>query len=61
MSLLVDKIDTAYYNMLVLTGWSTDMANAASSDPTARRPRIFYGWFVVAAAFAAKPSFAPLA
>jgi hypothetical protein len=58
MALLVDKIDTAYYNMLVLTEWSTewstDMANAASSDPTVRRPRIFYGWFVVAAAFGRK-------
>jgi len=30
------------------------MANAASSDPTVRRPRIFYGWFVVAAAFGRK-------
>ncbi|HLZ02757.1 MAG TPA: MFS transporter [Bradyrhizobium sp.] len=28
------------------------MANVASSDPTVRRARIFYGWFVVAAAFA---------
>jgi len=40
--------------MLVLTEWSTDMANAASSDPTVRRPRIFYGWFVVATAFGRK-------
>jgi hypothetical protein len=38
----------------VLTEWSTDMASAASRDPTVRRPRIFYGWFVVAAAFGRK-------
>jgi hypothetical protein len=52
--LLVDSVDTAYYKILVLTEWSTDMTNAASSDPTVRRPRIFYGWFVVAAAFGRK-------
>jgi hypothetical protein len=32
------------------------MTNAASSDPTVRRPRIFYDWFVVAAAFGRKTS-----
>jgi len=40
--------------MLVLIEWSTDMVNAASSDRTVRRTRIFYGWFAVAAAFGRK-------
>jgi hypothetical protein len=47
-------VDTSYYRILVLTEWSTDMANAESRDPTVRRPRIFYGWCVVAAAFRRK-------
>ena len=55
MNLLVlTKLDTAYYDILVLTEWSTDMANAAGSDPTVQRPRIFCGWFDVAAAFGRK-------
>lgn len=47
-------IDTSIYTLLVSKNRPLQFGreNAMSSEVTSRRPRIFYGWFVVVAAFA---------
>ena len=48
----VDARNTKRICYVVFNEWSTDMACLASNDPTVRKSCIFYGWFVVTAAFA---------